>query len=412
LSPTADTVQAVFDYIDAEGVGGSGGYGTNTYVNPSTWQYLLETPTTPTGGIVSGLYLPGTNIVGATYSDAQSQWSITWSDILNAYPFLDTDYRNDGTGATTSVVQGAVFRAYVPPGDYSSSTTNFTNNVVVFDSASAWNPTSQAYTVQSSGYYLLGLTYSGTSSVSANYEGPWYNAPNTLPITISFLANSTSTVLQFSRGAVDETAERNKLDPSGSAPVFLTSGDNIAISKDSSSTGSLAMNMNWFISAIGGGGGSEYVVDAVWTNSLSFSWTTLVLSNIPFNSGWLDFNPSTLFNKDTGVFSPQTNKAYIVEHGASFYFYNSSQAGVFSAVSKNNAFPSSAITATNTISSAGDWTTPGNSRQMALVAQNSFYIPVGSLTSDYYKVGMMVESLNTASGKFENAYFRVREVTP
>lgn len=87
LAPTATTAQAVFNYIDAQGIGGgSGGYGTNTYVNPSTWQYLLETPTTPTGGVVSGFYLPGTNIVGATYSDTNKTWTITPTDLSGVLP--------------------------------------------------------------------------------------------------------------------------------------------------------------------------------------------------------------------------------------------------------------------------------------------------------------------------------------
>lgn len=72
--PGTNIVNAVFSNNQWVVSGDSGGYGTNTYVNPATWQYLLETPTTPTGGIVSGFYLPGTNIVGATYNESNQVW--------------------------------------------------------------------------------------------------------------------------------------------------------------------------------------------------------------------------------------------------------------------------------------------------------------------------------------------------
>lgn len=109
LSPTADTVQAVFDYIDLEGVGGSGGYGTNTYVNPATWQYLLTTPTTPTGGIVSGFYLPGTNIVGATYNETNETWTVDTSQFITNIVF------ELGTGGSfSSVVLSGVATLYYP----------------------------------------------------------------------------------------------------------------------------------------------------------------------------------------------------------------------------------------------------------------------------------------------------------
>jgi hypothetical protein len=89
INPATNTAQSVFDFLDTEGLGGSGGYGTNTYVNPATWQQILQTPSIPTGTVVQAGNT--TNFVFVSWSN--SYWS---TDIVTNWNGLETFVEFDG----------------------------------------------------------------------------------------------------------------------------------------------------------------------------------------------------------------------------------------------------------------------------------------------------------------------------
>lgn len=108
LAPTKDTVQSVFDYIDAEGLGTdnlTGGYGTNTFVNTNTWQQILQTPSVSTGVVAGGFYLPGTNIVGATYDSSNQQWTVDTSELLPGTNIVGATYNSTNLEWTVDTPQ-------------------------------------------------------------------------------------------------------------------------------------------------------------------------------------------------------------------------------------------------------------------------------------------------------------------
>jgi hypothetical protein len=124
INPATNTAQSVFDFLDTEGLGGSGGYGTNTFVNPATWQYILETPSIPTGTVVSGFYLPGTNIVGSVYTN--NQWVPSVFSTLAPLTAVFTNAITNGTGSITFVNATAVTGPSVLTNSFNKSTGVFT----------------------------------------------------------------------------------------------------------------------------------------------------------------------------------------------------------------------------------------------------------------------------------------------
>lgn len=115
IPATNNTAQKVFDWLDDNLLLlGPGGYGTNTYLNSSAWNCLMDTPYLTTGLLYQissaaytnlgtntlqqaldnvdswlctikqastniGPFLKGTNIVGATYDTDTSEWTIDWT---------------------------------------------------------------------------------------------------------------------------------------------------------------------------------------------------------------------------------------------------------------------------------------------------------------------------------------------
>jgi hypothetical protein len=318
----------------------------DTNVNTKTLQESLDSIDNWLGALAASAgatnvqtFLPGTNIVGASYNSGTEQWAIDWTatypgSLLHAFPLLDVNSSDDASLTSTALVQGAVFRAYVPPGDY-LSVTNFTNSVVVSDSANGWDSTNQTYTVPTDGYYLVGVAYEPNLSTGG---GPGTNDNWTIEsavgasIAINFANGTTNNTLFTFRSDADGSSA-SALDAMGTVPLFLTNNSKVFLYKrHGGSTATLGGNMNWFISAIGGGGGgSEYDFYASYspptispTNVIA-NFDFVVTNTMPINTGRLStgivVNVANAALVSPGVgyrFTPASNKTYQLEFAYSW----------------------------------------------------------------------------------------------
>jgi hypothetical protein len=397
----------------------------NTNINTRNLQESLDSIDNWLGALAASagatnvqVFLPGTNIVGASYNSGTEQWAIDWTQILTQYPLLDVNYTDDASLTSTALVQGAVFRAYVPPGDY-LSVTNFTNSVLVSDSANGWNSTNQTYTVPTDGYYLIGVAYEPNLSTGG---GPGTNDNWTIEsavgasIAVSFADGTTNNTL-FTFRADSDGSSAPALDAMGTVPLFLTNNSKVFLYKrHGGSTATLGGNMNWFVSAIGGGGGgTEYVVDAYWTNTINRVLDSAsVTTNFSFDSGWVNFVTTSLFNPSTGTLSLQTNKKYVVDFGINVAYTGRDWPvrGIAGLV-KNTSWPSGNtwVSKTNLVVASTAENTVVTSFDSATTISGTWYSGLVTNNTDYYRFGLSwYRFQNGHTLDVSQGYIKVREV--
>lgn len=445
LAPTASTAQATFDFIDANW--------QSDLVVSNGWTFLAPTAETAQATFdfldgyagTNGL-LKGSNIVG--FSFANGQWSApdACAAMLERYPFLDVDFRDDAAAAaaaSTGLVAGAVFRAVVPAGVYTNHFV-FTNSQVEIDSSGGWDAEAQRYRVPADGYYLCGL-WPGTIYASGTGT-PWQvTGDGDKYMSLSLFDSDTNDVVMAVSGGSSEVANQySGVDRMfGAIPVFLTNGAAIGLRLTAvPGPARSQLPTYWFVSAIGGGGSSgDYDFYAGYdAGSLSVTnvrqETTadmLALGNVAYNIGSTG-RPSTgmvvavsnsvLVSPSSGYrFYPQVGRKYEVRLSASFASQESSdvgsggRGGPVALLKGGEAYDADVMYKSP---AGGDWIPTANygteNRGMARNVRELTAFIVGVTTNDYYDpvvCGPYFDGAPSYHGYylFDSIVFSVKEIS-
>lgn len=155
LAPTATTAQAVFDYLNAEGLGLPGTNIVGATFSGNQWTVDTQTDnfvpgTNIVGATFSGNqwtvdtqtdnFVPGTNIVGATYDETNKTWTV--DSQTSSFLTSSNTLFGDGSGFSNISVQlvsaSTAIPTTVPSGgfsfitNYTSGTESFTNDYGIF----------------------------------------------------------------------------------------------------------------------------------------------------------------------------------------------------------------------------------------------------------------------------------------